>query len=197
MNDVLLKSRGLGATTLREANRKRAKLWHPTPESEWTPRQWFKALLGEIGEAADADKKLDRFSGGAAHIGADRAALAQALGDEIADSLIYLDLLAESVGVRPEFLWNYDYPPCETSQYQSSEDIFLDLAIDLGHLGFSLRYVQDRTAETYSGPTTQKYIRSVQKYLLILGQFHGLDLSRAVQDKFNAVSNKYGFPVRV
>lgn len=82
--------------TLREANRARLPLFkngkgepaHSQPDgSDWPLSQWMNAVLGELGEAANIIKKIERgdFS------------LAEArdiLGKELADVQTYLDILA-------------------------------------------------------------------------------------------------------
>lgn len=60
--------------------------------SDWTPLEWCGACLGELGELANLLKKLRR---GDVTLDEIRGAVA----DEIADVLIYLDLLAFQVGV--------------------------------------------------------------------------------------------------
>lgn len=81
---------------IREVNAERCDLWHP-PESEpWISVDWSNALAGEVGEACNVVKKLRRLETGVAHRDQeqDRAALVKQLGDECADVLLYLDLLA-------------------------------------------------------------------------------------------------------
>jgi len=83
------------------ANRDRCE--HPDgfnhPLSGWSISDWFTATMGELGEAANVAKKLNRVRDGIP--GNDEAPdqLRAQLADEIADTFIYLDLLAQSEGI--------------------------------------------------------------------------------------------------
>lgn len=82
---------------LRETNVERVKLWHPGyPGAEaWTLADWSNAMVGEAGEAANIVKKIRRLD---LHLTrrpteTDRAKLLGLLGEEVADVIIYADLL--------------------------------------------------------------------------------------------------------
>jgi NTP pyrophosphatase (non-canonical NTP hydrolase) len=64
---------------------------HPSG-SDWTPAQWLQAVVGELGEYANLRKKVER---GDYTI---EEALPE-LGAELADVVIYLDLLAYRLGI--------------------------------------------------------------------------------------------------
>lgn len=89
---------------LRDVNVARCKRWHPGfPNDEWTIADWSNAAAGEMGEAANVVKKIRRAEFG--HPGANDPAsweLMEMLADEIADTMIYLDLLAAHVGIDLE-----------------------------------------------------------------------------------------------
>ena len=73
---------------LRKANRLRnADIFHQI--GEWSPCDWMTALAGEIGEAANLIKK-QRRGDTVAH---------SAIEQELADAVIYLDLLAARLDV--------------------------------------------------------------------------------------------------
>lgn len=65
----------------------------------WSLSDWITATTGELGEAANVAKKLNRVRDGVPGNGdlTERELRAQ-LRDEIADVFIYLDLLAQSQG---------------------------------------------------------------------------------------------------
>ena len=96
---------GLTFAQLREANVTRCKRWHPTfgsPEGDaWSGADWSNAMAGEMGEAANIVKKLRRLETGAAQGPDDPPSdqLRAMLADEIADTVIYADLLAAYYGI--------------------------------------------------------------------------------------------------
>lgn len=60
--------------------------------SDWTPAQWLQAVVGELGEYANIRKKVERGD----------LTLNEArwhLSDELADVVIYLDILAYQLGI--------------------------------------------------------------------------------------------------
>lgn len=95
---------GLSLRTLREANRKRLPNFknkkgepaHSEPDgSDWSLTDWMTAVAGEVGEAANIIKKIRR---GDMTLEEARPAL----GRELADVLIYLDILAFQAGIELE-----------------------------------------------------------------------------------------------
>lgn len=73
---------------LAEANRIRCeKSFHPL--NDWSPSDWSNAMAGECGEACNLTKKLRRGE----DIPTER------IGQEIADNVIYADLLAQRLGL--------------------------------------------------------------------------------------------------
>jgi NTP pyrophosphatase (non-canonical NTP hydrolase) len=84
---------------LRTANLSRCRRWHPGGVSDWSLSDWCVATAGELGEALNVAKKLNRERDGIAGNTASVDELRQQLADEIADVAIYLDLLAASEGI--------------------------------------------------------------------------------------------------
>lgn len=92
---------GLTFNTLRRANIARlpcfrdnkGRVCHSEKDgSDWSPAQWLQAVVGELGEYANLRKKVERGD----------YTMAEAkpmLADELADVVIYLDILAEQLGV--------------------------------------------------------------------------------------------------
>jgi NTP pyrophosphatase (non-canonical NTP hydrolase) len=64
----------------------------------WSLSDWMTAVTGELGEAANIAKKLNRVRDGIPGNSETPEQLKQMLADEIADTFIYLDLLAQSQG---------------------------------------------------------------------------------------------------
>lgn len=74
--------------------------------SDWTLSDWMTATLGELGEAANIAKKLNRVRDGIKGNQETVEELKEALADEIADTFIYLDLMAQSCGYNlSEIVW--------------------------------------------------------------------------------------------
>lgn len=67
--------------------------------NSWSTSDWFTATMGELGEAANVAKKLNRVRDGITGNDETPEELRVKLGRELADTFIYLDLLAQSVGV--------------------------------------------------------------------------------------------------
>jgi len=66
----------------------------------WSLSDWFTATTGELGEAANIAKKLNRVRDGIKGNSETPEELRDALADELADTFIYLDLLAQSQGIK-------------------------------------------------------------------------------------------------
>lgn len=67
--------------------------------SSWSLSDWMTATVGELGEAANVAKKLNRVRDGIPGNDKSEAELRAALADELADTFIYLDLLSQSQGI--------------------------------------------------------------------------------------------------
>lgn len=94
--------RPLTFAALRDVNVERCARWHPgfPNDGKWNGADWSNAAAGEMGEACNVVKKLRRQEvGGRGAVDPDYAVLLSKLGDEIADTIIYLDLLAAFYGI--------------------------------------------------------------------------------------------------
>lgn len=95
---------GLTFRTLRDGNIKRLPLFkrkdgkpaHMKPDgSDWSPAAWLQAVIGELGEYANLRKKVERGD----FPQHDMPVVLNKLGSELADVVIYLDLLASQLGI--------------------------------------------------------------------------------------------------
>lgn len=67
--------------------------------NSWSLSDWMTALTGEVGEAANVIKKLNRIRDNVPGNGTlTESQLKEMLADELADSYMYLDLLAQAAG---------------------------------------------------------------------------------------------------
>lgn len=69
------------------------------PLDSWSLSDWMTALAGELGEAANIVKKLNRVRDGIPGNDKSPDQLRADLADELADTFIYLDLLAQAAGI--------------------------------------------------------------------------------------------------
>lgn len=66
--------------------------------SDWSASDWMTALVGEVGEAANVVKKLNRYRDG---INGNKEAedeLRAKLRKELGDTFVYLDLMCQALG---------------------------------------------------------------------------------------------------
>jgi NTP pyrophosphatase (non-canonical NTP hydrolase) len=68
------------------------------PLDGWSTSDWFLAAVGELGEAANVAKKLNRYRDGIPGNKESEAELREKLRKELGDTFVYLDLLAQSLG---------------------------------------------------------------------------------------------------
>jgi len=82
-------------------NRQRceAKSGFNHPLSDWSLSDWMTATMGELGEAANIVKKLNRCRDAIPGNNMTENELRKCLADELADTYIYLDLLAQASGI--------------------------------------------------------------------------------------------------
>ena len=90
---------------LRVANEARCNRWHPNGVASWTLSDWAVATVGELGEACNIIKKINRIRDGL--VGnhgedADASILHNKLAKELADVVIYLDLIAAAASIDLE-----------------------------------------------------------------------------------------------
>lgn len=68
------------------------------PLAGWSTSDWMTALVGEVGEAANIVKKLNRYRDGVPGNKVSADELRDALRNELGDVFVYLDLMAQSLG---------------------------------------------------------------------------------------------------
>ena len=69
------------------------------PLNGWSASDWMTATVGELGEAANVIKKLNRYRDGVPGNKVSEQELRDQLRKELGDVFVYLDLLCQSVGV--------------------------------------------------------------------------------------------------
>jgi NTP pyrophosphatase (non-canonical NTP hydrolase) len=105
MNEVSERNGLPGLLTFNDfnnANVSRCLRWHPSGIDSWSLSDWAVAVTGELGEACNIIKKLNRIRDGlVGNQGDDNNAelLKSKLGKEFADVVIYMDLIATAAGI--------------------------------------------------------------------------------------------------
>lgn len=80
-----------------EVNEQRCNRWHPQGINSWSASDWLTAVTGELGELASLIKMENRERDGL--VGNKFSPTTLMIGKEIADVVIYMDLLARSYGL--------------------------------------------------------------------------------------------------
>ena len=70
--------------------------------ADWSASDWMTATMGELGEAANVVKKLNRVRDNIAGNKEAADALRDKLASELADTFIYLDLMCQALGIDLE-----------------------------------------------------------------------------------------------
>lgn len=68
------------------------------PLAGWSTSDWMTATMGELGEAANVVKKLNRYRDGVPGNKVTEDVLRNQLRKELGDVFVYLDLTAQSLG---------------------------------------------------------------------------------------------------
>lgn len=84
---------------LRQANVTRCRRWHSGGVRDWSLSDWACAMAGEAGEACNVVKKMNRERDGITGNNKPLDDLRRDLAAELADVVIYLDLLAAAEGI--------------------------------------------------------------------------------------------------
>lgn len=89
--------------TLSDIHRKRQEEYHDI--NLWSTLEWAGSMCGEAGEAANIAKKIKRIDCGSKKKSKkSREELVRHLGEELADTVLYADLIAISLGLELEDL---------------------------------------------------------------------------------------------
>lgn len=205
---------------LTEASVTRCSRWHRNGLADWSPERWLVATIGEFGEAANALKKWFRIVDGIANKNEPGRDLTyeydaiEKVGEELADTFIYLDLFVARLGVsaltrlQTCALIDLDAdksPPISFASLSSynrlmkpdalkPEDPLVDALSSLGLMADALP-----TIEMLSGSKNRISILAAQTFIRLdsVAVMLGISSTEAVIRKFNATSLKYNFPERL
>lgn len=170
---------------LRPVSMSRVVRWHPGGVTDWTRNQWAVAVIGELGEAMNIVKKLNRDADGIVGNTVSRAELIMSLGEELADVLIYLDLHAYRIG----------YPAFGKAIRIASSFVVDRMALPQPDPASDIAWNVSR--EIMSAlENGDIYTRAIATVAALAIKFD-IDLSDEIADKFDKVSIKHGFPERL
>lgn len=141
----------------------------------WPPSDWCVALVGEVGEAANEVKKYWR----------DPSRSVQRIGLELADVVVYLDLLLMSQGLPA-----LDGPVFHRLGGSPVGDNVLCMG---GAAGELCQECFNRAA----GEVVEVKVLRVAATVCAVATSLGLDLDQCVIEKFNQVSDRVGSTVRL
>jgi NTP pyrophosphatase (non-canonical NTP hydrolase) len=158
---------------------------HKKPDgSDWSPRMWLIALMGELGELVEAKEPRDK-------------------ADEAADVAIYLDLYTQRALDR-----NADFD-LGIDDDRSHEGLLFGCIARLGRLceahkkykrgditepEYTHRYSQV-LLDLIHALTSMHSTRALADWRYVQADHEGIDLSNAICDKFNRTSHKVGSEV--
>lgn len=183
---------------LRVANSTRCLRWHQTGLDEWSLADWCVAVGGEVGEALNVVKKLNRDRDGQPGNTRSRAELLDDLGDELADVVIYLDILVNAGGdSRLGVLFDRaDFAELR----QATIDEFPDPTV-LSTSEWATGMLEQAGGLANVVLVSPDHIGGAADVLLnavdAVAYSWGIDLGAATVRKFDATSERYGFPERL
>jgi len=104
---------------LRKQSQSRADEWHR--DQKWNIMEWGCAMAGEAGEACNVAKKIRRTEQGISkrkeeNLQNSLEVLHEKLAEEIADTIIYLDMMAAHIGI--------DLEECVTKKFNKVSEEF-------------------------------------------------------------------------
>lgn len=170
---------------LRAANFERDKEW--VQDVKMPNAFWGVELIGEVGEACNIIKKIEREKLG---LRGSRATIEQ-LGQELADCYIVADLVAIAMKL-PIIHIEYDLT-------ESCHDTNLELSLELGCCcGLTLESIKlCKYNDDIHSYGLNSNLQALVEQLFLIAFRYGIDLRKATQDKFNATSEKMGLQTRL
>ena len=177
---------GRNFQTLREANVARQAEWDPSDKVNLSWR--CNELAGEAGEVCNVLKKLHREKVG---LPGSRATKDQ-LAEELADTVICVDLVALTAGLGPVEPYYLDArDPRNQFDPATRTDRGNALAARTGAVCVSVFTIGASSNSGNRGELKNR-LRLVQLTVMAIAATEGIDLQIAVANKFNATTHKVG-----
>lgn len=173
-------------------NLSRALRWHPQGLASWSLSDWYAALAGEIGEVCEVAENIE----------SPPAVITQEMSDEIGDVYTYADLFAQSQHFHFVLLIQDAPRPIYSGTLQSAALTMAKLGGKLGDVVKKLNRVRDGLDGNKRTPRQLNedlalYLGQIGRQCDVLANRIGLNLHECVSRKFNAVSERMGFPERL
>lgn len=174
--------------SLRDALVRRCPAFGHTVE-DWSPRRWAIAVLGEAGEVANAVKKLIRGDGSRADV-----------ADEIADLVIYLELLAARLAFSPSedsslTIEGLQLFAARSNGYPDETEMgTLHLGTRVGLLCLAIEELPEHPSSDDRMAVARPFLGALHTAIALASSL-GIDADQAIVAKFNAVSRRIGSEV--
>lgn len=180
-------------THLRRVNVARCIEGWKHPLNSWSLDDWLIAVGGEVGEALNVVKKLNRERDGIVGNSKQAAELIADLGDELADAVIYLDLTLASQKLSAiGFVDTFD-----DLRFGAALEADDPGPLEASRTGRRLLSDLGRLAEMAESDLAYNSAVRVLWALDEIAYCYRIDLGAAVVRKFNATSEKHGMPHRL
>lgn len=176
-----------------DMNLQRCLSWHPAGLGSWSMSDWAVALLGEVGEVCEviADDALPHS----------RAAVAPEIGDVFA----YLDLFTRAAHLDVVQLIHEPVRAARRVEGYSPEWWGVVLSMHAGKLCDVVKKLNRCRDNLCGNRVSEAELREelksrIARLATLLTQFaaaQGLDVAECARVKFNAVSERLGFPERL
>jgi NTP pyrophosphatase (non-canonical NTP hydrolase) len=174
-------------------NLARCLRWHPRGLGEWSIADWTVAMAGEVGEVCEvvAIPPPLRIT-----------SWRELLQNEIGDVFAYLDLLAQAAGEKLAVCIEATPPALWPMDIQSGAMLVATESGKLCDVVKKLNRVRDGLPGNTAGAAQLHHqfrcrIGAIARALEVLADYCAMDLESCVAVKFNAVSERWGFPERM
>lgn len=176
----------------RDANYRRLSEGFAPLEADWHSLDWVAALLGEVGEAINAVKKIRRLDCGVGSATEDaRGLLVRAYQEECADCFVYLDLVAVDRAMSADRMMpshdDLDVWWILRSRAQSEMGYWLYVNRQASRIGSAIE----------AGGDCFSAVRGTLASLITVATSNGWDFEAIVREKFNKTSDKIGCRIKL
>lgn len=158
------------------------------PLDGWSTSDWLVATIGELGEAANVLKKMNRVRDGIPGNTETAAQLLANLADELADTFMYIDLTCRSLMLVTPWWPTLAYVKRPRSEYIVVANRALGAAC-----GIAVSPTKIAGGRLFD---FSMHMSDVVDMLRALAEEHGFELQAAIRNKFDRTSLKMGYTPR-